>query len=63
LHDELIADSARRLIDDGCATIALAQFSMARAHDACVRAAGAPVLTTVHSAVHELKRRLAQQAP
>jgi len=63
LHDELIADSARRLIDDGCATIALAQFSMARAHDACVRAAGAPVLTTVHSAVHELKRRLAQRAP
>ena len=58
LHDDLIAACARRLVAEGCATIVLAQFSMARAHDACVRACGVPVLTTVHSAVRELKRRL-----
>lgn len=63
LHDALIADCARWLVDEGCATIALAQFSMARAHEACVRACGVPVLTTVHSAVRELKRRLAYETP
>lgn len=62
LHDDLIVACARRLVADGCATIVLAQFSMARAHDACASACGVPVLTTVHSAVRELKRRLGYEA-
>lgn len=57
-HDALIAEQAKRLSAAGCATIALAQFSMARARSACEQATGKPVLTTVHSAVMELKRRL-----
>lgn len=57
-HDALIAEQARRLTAAGCVTIALAQFSMARARDACEQATGRPVLTTVHSAVMALKRRL-----
>jgi aspartate/glutamate racemase len=61
-HDALIAEQARRLSDAGCATIALAQFSMARARSACEQATGKPVLTTVHSAVLELKRRLSVQS-
>ncbi|MET0856765.1 MAG: aspartate/glutamate racemase family protein [Telluria sp.] len=60
-HDALIADQARFLMEAGCNTIALAQFSMARAHGACVQASGKPVLTTVHSAVLALKRRLSGQ--
>lgn len=60
-HDALIAEQARQLAADGCNTIALAQFSMARAQDACEQASGKPVLTTVHSAVLELKRRLSGQ--
>lgn len=58
-HDELIVAQARMLQAAGCKTIALAQFSMARAREACEQATGLPVLTTVHSAVSELKRRLA----
>lgn len=58
LHDELIAREALKLRDQGCAVIALAQFSMARARSACEQASGLPVLTTVDSAVAELKRRL-----
>lgn len=57
-HDRLIADQARRLRDAGCKTIALAQFSMARARALCEEATGLRVLTTVDSAVAELKRRL-----
>jgi aspartate/glutamate racemase len=57
-HDALIAEQARLLANAGCNTIALAQFSMARAHGACEQASGKPVLTTVHSAVLALKRRL-----
>ena len=58
-HDELIVEQARLLQAAGCKTIALAQFSMARAREACEQATGLPVLTTVHSAVKALKRRLA----
>jgi hypothetical protein len=57
-HDRLIVDQARRLKDAGCKTIALAQFSMARARALCEDATGLRVLTTVDSAVAELKRRL-----
>lgn len=58
-HDDLIVAQARLLQAAGCKTIALAQFSMARAREACEQATGLPVLTTVHSAVSALKRRLA----
>lgn len=58
-HDELIAQAAQRLRDEGCALIALSQFSMARARAAVERAAQVPVLTTVDSAVQAMKRRLA----
>lgn len=57
-HDALIVEQARQLAAAGCNTIALAQFSMARALGPCEEASGKPVLTTVHSAVLELKRRL-----
>lgn len=57
MHDELIAKAARRLRDQGCAVIALSQFSMARARAACEDAARIPVLTTVDSAVQAMKRR------
>lgn len=58
MHDALIAEQATRLAAAGCATIALAQFSMARARHACEQATGRRVLTTVHSAVVALKQRL-----
>jgi aspartate/glutamate racemase len=58
-HDALIVAQARMLQAAGCKTIALAQFSMARAREACEQVTGLPVLTTVHSAVRALKRRLA----
>lgn len=62
LHDALIAGQAARLRASGCTTIGLAQFSMARARSACERIdSGMSVLTTVHSAVFELKRRLARR--
>ena len=56
-HDALIAEQAAALRDRGCTRIALAQFSMARARDACEAASGLPVLTTVDSAVRALRRR------
>ena len=46
-HDQLAADAAWRLADQGCKVIALAQFSLARARDAVVAATGLPVFTTV----------------
>lgn len=61
-HDALIAEQARQLVAAGCNTIALAQFSMARARGACEQASGKPILTTVHSAVRELKQRLSRHA-
>lgn len=57
-HDALIAAQARRLRDQGCTRIALAQFSMARARALCEQASGLPVLTTVDSAVRALKSAL-----
>ena len=57
-HDALIAAEALRLREAGCSRIALAQFSMARARSACEQASSLPVLTTVDSAVRELRRRL-----
>ncbi len=57
-HDRLIADAAARLATRGCQLIALAQFSMARARGEVEARCGLPVLTTVDSAVSELRRRL-----
>lgn len=57
-HDALVAAQARALRERGCTRIALAQFSMARARQACETATGLPVLTTVDSAVRALRRRL-----
>ena len=61
-HDRLIAEQASRLQAAGCKTIALAQFSMARARGLCEDATGLRVLTTVDSAVAELQRRLSAKA-
>jgi Asp/Glu/hydantoin racemase len=58
-HDELVAAAARRLVQEGCGVIALAQFSMARARAACERSAGVPVLTTPDTAVARMKHLLA----
>jgi aspartate/glutamate racemase len=57
-HDTLVAQAAVELARRGCGVIALAQFSMARARQAVADRTGLPVLTTVDSAVAELKRRL-----
>lgn len=57
-HDALIAQAAVELKRRGCGVIALAQFSMARARDEVAARTGLPVLTTVDSAVAELRRRL-----
>lgn len=57
-HDALVVAAARRLAAQGCGVIALAQFSMARARAAVAEATGMPVLTTLDSAVAELRRRL-----
>ncbi len=58
-HDALVVAAAERLVNQGCAVIALAQFSMARARRLVAEHTGLPVLTTVDSAVMELRRRLA----
>ncbi|MBA2723950.1 MAG: arylsulfatase [Methylibium sp.] len=61
-HDAAVCAAARSLQAQGCAVIALAQFSMARAAPAVRQALGAggpPVLTTVDSAVVALRERLA----
>jgi hypothetical protein len=57
-HDRLAAEAAVVLATQGCAVIALAQFSLARARDAVADATGLPVLTTPDSAVARLKRLL-----
>ena len=58
-HDERVAEAAEWLVrEEGCAVVALAQFSMARARDAVSARTGVPVLTTVSSAVRLLRRRL-----
>jgi aspartate/glutamate racemase len=61
-HDRLAAMAARRLADQGCRVIALAQFSLARARDAVAAATGLPVLTTPDSAVRRLRSRLQSPA-
>jgi len=58
LHDRLVAQAAHRLVEQGARVIALAQFSMARALGAVEAECGAPVITTVDSAVRLLRRRL-----
>lgn len=58
-HDALAAQAAEQLRAQGCAVIALAQFSLARAAPAVRAATGLPVLTTPDSAVRALRRRLA----
>lgn len=58
-HDELAARAAQALAQQGCGVIALAQFSLARARPLVAQRTGLPVLTTVDSAVAELKARLA----
>lgn len=57
-HDAAVVQAALRLQARGCTVIALAQFSLARAARAVQAATGLPVLTTVDSAVAELRRRL-----
>ena len=57
-HDAIAADAAQRLADQGCAVIALAQFSLARARTAVEQRTGLPVFTTVDSAVRALRRRI-----
>ncbi len=57
-HDRLVVAAAQRLQARGCGAIALSQFSMARAADAVAAAVPLPILTTVGSAVAELRARL-----
>lgn len=57
-HDALVLAAAQDLARQGCGVIALAQFSMARARPLVAERTRLPVLTTVDSAVAELKRRL-----
>jgi len=57
-HDALVVKAAERLVNQGCAVIALAQFSMARARKLVAERTRLPVLTTVDSAVIELRRQL-----
>ena len=57
-HDELVVQAALQLKAEGAQVIALAQFSMARARIRVAQQTGLPVLTTVDSAVRELRRRL-----
>ena len=54
----LVSAAARRLVEqEGCTTIALAQFSMARAAPMVAAATGRPVLTPVASAVRAMRER------
>lgn len=58
-HDRAAAQAAQALKAQGCAAIALAQFSLARARAAVAKATDLPVFTTPDSAVRALRRRLA----
>lgn len=58
-HDTAVVAAARQLAGRGCAVIALAQFSLARARDAVASATGLPVLTTPDTAVRALRRAIA----
>lgn len=57
-HDRLVVAAAARLRRRGCGAIALTQFSMARAAGDVQAAIELPVLTTVGSAVAQLRARL-----
>jgi len=57
-HDEAVARSAAVLAARGCGLIALAQFSLARAHALVAGRTGLTVLTTPGSAVRRLRQRL-----
>jgi aspartate/glutamate racemase len=57
-HDKLAADAAQHLAEQGCKVIALAQFSLARAAPTVAAITGLPVLTTVGSALRNLRARL-----
>lgn len=62
-HDALIEAAGVQLAAQGCAVIALAQFSMARAAPRLQQRLGTmPVITTVDSAVREIRRRLKSPA-
>jgi aspartate/glutamate racemase len=58
MHDRAAVAAAQTLKQQGCAVIALAQFSLARAQAAVAEATGLPVLTTPDSAVRALRKRL-----
>ncbi len=63
-HDRAAADAAEHLVRQGCAVIALAQFSLARAAPAVRQRLASlgyavPVLTTVDSSVARLQTALA----
>lgn len=57
-HDRAALRSAQALVERGCAVVALAQFSLARAAPLLRQSLGVPVLTTVDSAIAALRRRL-----
>jgi hypothetical protein len=57
-HDAAVVRAAQALAAEGCAVIALAQFSMARARLAVEAALALPVLTTPESAVRRLRARM-----
>jgi hypothetical protein len=57
-HDRLIVIEAIKLRDNGCARLALAQFSMARARMVVQEATGLHVSTTVESAIWAMRTRL-----
>jgi Asp/Glu/hydantoin racemase len=57
-HDAAALRAAEALAARGCAVVALAQFSLARAAPLLRSSLGVPVLTTVDSAVARLRRRL-----
>lgn len=57
-HDALVLDAARQLVARGAQTVALAQFSMARAAPLLRQALSVPVLTTPQSAVTALRQAL-----
>jgi aspartate/glutamate racemase len=59
-HDALVAAAAKRLHGQGCTVIALAQFSLARSRAACEAATGLPVLTTVDSALRDMRARMSR---
>ncbi len=60
LHDRIVVDAARRVVDQGAELVALAQFSIARAAPGVGRAVSVPVLTSIGSAVRALRSRLGE---